>query len=120
VADKRYPSLDKIEERKCQYWDNPSNWSSRVFCVSGNFILKIAYLIANTASTVVSNVITAAAIYPNQFAAAKIAQVTASKADYTKHRAFDKKYYKDNFSSTVDGHFSSISVVTRWFRSADC
>ncbi len=42
--------------------------------------------------------------YPNLFVAAKIAQVTASKADYTKHRAFDKKYYKDLILQFLDQH----------------
>lgn len=33
--------------------------------------------------------------YQNVFVSAKIAQATDNKAEYTKHKAFDKQYYKD-------------------------
>ena len=42
--------------------------------------------------------------YPNLFVAAKIAQATESRVDYTKHRAFDKQYYKDLIGHFLEQH----------------
>jgi hypothetical protein len=42
--------------------------------------------------------------YPNLFVAAKIAQDTESKVDYTKHKAFDKQYYKDLILRFLEQH----------------
>ena len=42
--------------------------------------------------------------YPNVFVSAKIAQVTDKKAEYTKHKAFDKQYYKDLIINFLKQH----------------
>lgn len=42
--------------------------------------------------------------YPNLFVAAKIARATDSKVDYTKHKAFDKQYYKDLILRFLEQH----------------
>lgn len=42
--------------------------------------------------------------YPHLFVAAKIAQATESKVDYTKHKAFDKQYYKDLILRFLEQH----------------
>lgn len=40
--------------------------------------------------------------YPHIFVSVKIAQTTDKKVDYTKYRAFDKKYYKDLIISFLE------------------
>jgi ATP-dependent DNA helicase RecG len=42
--------------------------------------------------------------YPNVYVAAQIAKATEQEADYTKHRAFDKQYYKDLVLAFLDQH----------------
>ncbi|MDD2736661.1 MAG: ATP-binding protein [Desulfuromonadaceae bacterium] len=42
--------------------------------------------------------------YPNLFISAKVAKTTGQKAEYTKHRAFDKQYYKDLVLKFLDQH----------------
>lgn len=42
--------------------------------------------------------------YPNLYISAKVAKSTGQKAEYTKHRAFDKQYYKDLVLKFLDQH----------------
>jgi len=42
--------------------------------------------------------------YPKLFVSAKIAQTTGEKAEYTKHKAFDKQYYKDLVLNFLEHH----------------
>lgn len=42
--------------------------------------------------------------YPNVYISAKVAKSTGQKAEYTKHRAFDKQYYKDLILRFLDQH----------------
>ena len=42
--------------------------------------------------------------YPHLFVSARIAQLTERKAEYTKHKAFDKQYYKDLVTAFLGQH----------------
>jgi len=42
--------------------------------------------------------------FPNLYISANIAKTTGQKAEYTKHRAFDKQYYKDLVLKFLDQH----------------
>ena len=42
--------------------------------------------------------------FPNLYISAKVAKTTGQKAEYTKHRAFDKQYYKDLVLKFLDQH----------------
>jgi ATP-dependent DNA helicase RecG len=42
--------------------------------------------------------------FPNLYISAKVAKTTGQKAEYTKHRAFDKQYYKDLIVRFLEQH----------------
>jgi len=42
--------------------------------------------------------------YPNLYVSAKVAETTGNRAAYTKHRAFDKQYYKDLVLKFLEQH----------------
>jgi len=46
--------------------------------------------------------------YPNVFVSAKVAQATDKKAEYTKHKAFDKQYYIDLILKFLKQHKEAL------------
>lgn len=48
--------------------------------------------------------------YPRLYVSAGIAQLTGKKVDYTKHKAFDKKYYKDLILAFLEQHGKASPV----------